>query len=84
MDLFSLIVLQDPQLLAQVNPYLLSCAVVAASRRSNGLIATAGATDWPQELEKLSGLASEYFQRYTVALMQMYHSKFVQPETKGK
>lgn len=59
LDLFSLLILQDATLLPNVNPYLLTCAAIAASRRSNGV--TQQLSDWPPELEKLSGLQSMHF-----------------------
>lgn len=52
-DLFCVIVLQEATLVG-MNPYILACAVIAASRACSEVV-TADSM-WPEELHKLSGL----------------------------
>lgn len=71
LDLFCLLVLQDPSL-CLLNPYILSCAILAASRT-----VTLRFKSWPDELARLTGLQHEHFKSLTTSLVAKYKEKFV-------
>ncbi|CDW77946.1 cyclin-j isoform 1 [Stylonychia lemnae] len=73
-EFFSLLCLQDSQFLNQ-NPYLICCAIIAASRKSAGVIPV-----WPNELSQLSGLLINHFVNIQDLVISLYQTAFKKPQ----
>ena len=69
-EFYSLLVLQDSSFV-NLNPYLITCAILSASRRSASLLPL-----WPQELVQLSGLQINHFCNVTDSILNLYKSTF--------
>jgi len=69
-EFFSLLCLQDHTFVNQ-NPYLVSCAIIAASRQQAGVMPL-----WPSELTQLSGLLVNHFVNIQDMVLNLYSNSF--------
>eukprot|EP00347_Sterkiella_histriomuscorum_P024067 403332416 len=72
-EFFSLLCLQDHTFL-NINPYLICCAIIAASRKSAGILPI-----WPAELTQLSGLLINHFVNIQDQVLALYQNTFKKP-----
>lgn len=69
-EFFSLLCMQDQNFI-NINPYLVCCAILSASRRKAEVI-----PEWPKELIQLSGLYYHHFKSIEESLIKLYQETF--------